>query len=318
VLLLAGLAMPVAAQEVKLEWKFEKGKPFFQEMTTKTDQSMKVMGMDITQTQNQTFIFGWTPKDQDKDKNWVVDQKIEAVKMDIEIGGNKISYDSTKDTAGTGNALADFFKALVGSTFTLTISPDMKVLKVEGRDDFVNKLVKANPQMKPLLEQILGEDALKQMSETAFGMLPNKPVKKGDTWTKESKLNMGPIGTYITNYKYTYEGKDGKLDKIKVDSNLTYEAPGPAAAGTLPFKITEAKLASKNSSGTIWFDNDKHRIDHSEMKLTLDGTLKIDIGAMSTEVTLTQNQTTTVKTSDTNPTGPATPPTPPPAPPKKQ
>jgi hypothetical protein len=302
-LLVALMGLSVYGQETaKLEWKFEKGKPFYQEMNTKTKQTMKIMAMDnITQNQDQTFTFSWTPEDQDKDKNWIVAQKIEAVKMDIEIGGNKITYDSANPTATTGNPLADFFKALVGSEFKLTISPEMKVLKIEGRDKFIDKLVKANPQMEPLLKQILSDEALKQMADPAFASVPPSPVEKGKAWEKGSKLNMGPIGTYDTTYKYTYEGKQGKLDKIKVDTILKYEAPDAGAAGQLPFKIKAAKLDSKNATGTILFDNEKHRLDSSDMKLTLEGKLTIEIGGMTTEVDLTQDQVTTVRTSDTNP-----------------
>src|SRR5262249_48082311 len=153
----------------------------FQEMTTKTDQTMKVQGMDITQTQSQTFIFSWTPKDKDKDGNWLIEQKIEGVKMEIEIGGNKITYDSSKDTATTGNALADFFKGLKDSAFTLTLSPKLEVLKIDGREDFINKLIKQNPQMENLLKQILSETALKQMADPAFAVVPEGPVKKGQS-----------------------------------------------------------------------------------------------------------------------------------------
>ena len=302
-LLVALIGVSVYGQEaIKLEWKFEKGKPFYQEMNTKTKQTMKIMAMDnITQNQDQTFYFSWTPEEQDKDKNWIVTQKIEGVKMDIEIGGNKITYDSTNPTASTGNPLADFFKALVGSQFKLTISPDMKVLKIEGRDAFINQLVKANPQMEPLLKQILSEDALKQMADPAFASVPSGPVKKGQSWEKQSKLNMGPIGTYDTTYKYTYEGKEGKLDKIKVDTILNYKPPEPTAAGSLPFKIKTAKLESKNATGTILFDAEKGRLDSSDMKLTLEGKLTIEIGGMTTEVDLNQEQDTKVKTTDTNP-----------------
>jgi hypothetical protein len=302
-LLVAMMGLCAYGQEpVKLEWKFQKDKAFYQDMNTKTKQTMKIMAMDtVTQNQDQTFIFSWTPLEQDKDKNWIIEQKIEGVKMDIEIGGNKISYDSTNASASTGNPLADFFKALVGSKFKLTISPDMKVLKIEGKDDFIGRLVKANPQMEPLLKQILGDEALKQMADPAFAALPPHPVKKGDTWKKDSKLDMGPIGTYDTTYNYTYEGKDGKLDKIKVDTVLKYKAPEAGAAGQLPFKIKAAKLDSKNATGTIWFDNEKGRMDHSDMKLTLEGKLTIEIGGMTSEVDLTQEQDTKVTTTDQNP-----------------
>src|ERR1700680_1463037 len=108
-LVLVGLGAPVFGQDtVDLKWKFEKGKTFYQEMTTKTTQNLKVMGMPVTQNQEQTFFFSWTPKDEDKDHNWTITQKIEGVRMKIEIGGNPINFDSTKDTQAT-NPLSEFF-----------------------------------------------------------------------------------------------------------------------------------------------------------------------------------------------------------------
>lgn len=306
-LLVAGIGLSAYGQDtVELKWTFEKDKPFYQEMNTKTKQTMKIMGMDnITQNQDQTFIFSWTPVEQDKEGNWKVKQKIVGVKMDIEIGGNKINYDSTNPSASaSNNPLADFFKALVDSEFTLTISPKMEVTKIEGRDEFVNRLVKANPQMESLLKQILSEDALKQMADPAFAAVPPKPVKVGESWEKPTKLNMGPIGTYDSTYKYTYEGKEGKLDKIKVETKLDYKPPDASAAGQLPFKIKAAKLESKNATGTIKFDNEKHRVDSADMKLTLEGKLTIEIGGMATDVDLTQEQQTKVQTMDTNPVAP--------------
>jgi Family of unknown function (DUF6263) len=290
-----------AQTPVDLKWKFEKGKPFYQEMTTDTTQKMTVMGQNITQVQKVTFFLSWTPVDKDKDGNWTIKQKIDGLKMEIEIGGNKIPFDSTKDTGGT-NPLSDFFKALVGSEFTLTIDKDMKITKIEGRDEFLKKLVKENQAMEPLLKTILSDEALKQMSDPAFAAIPDKPVKKGDTWDKKSSLNMGPIGSFETNYKYTYDGPDEKkLQKIKVDTTLKYVPPGPNAGGALPFKILKADLNSKESKGDILFDSEKGRVGGSNMTMKLAGTLTIEIGGMSSDVTLDQTQTTTVKTSDENP-----------------
>jgi len=293
-----------AQAPVELKWKFEKGKPFYQEMTTDTTQKMTVMGQNITQVQKVTFFLSWTPVDKDKDGNWTVKQKIEGLAMEIEIGGNKIPFDSRKDAGGT-NPLSDFFKALVGSEFTLTIDKDMKITKIEGRDEFLKKLVKENQAMEPLLRTILSDEALKQMSDPAFAAIPDKPVKKGDTWEKKMTLNMGPIGSFETNYKYTYEGPDEKkLHKIKVDSTLKYLPPGPNAGSGLPFKILKADLNSKESKGEILFDSEKGRVANSNMTMKMAGTLTIEIGGMSSDVTLDQTQTTTVKTSDENPITP--------------
>src|SRR4029077_19432452 len=114
----------------------------------------------------------------------------EGLRMEIEIGGKKISYDSTKESGPT-NPLSDFFKALAGSEFTVTIDKNMKITKIEGRDEFLKKLVKGNQQMAPLLQTILPDEALKQMSDSTFAVVPDKPVKKGDTWNRKAALNMG-------------------------------------------------------------------------------------------------------------------------------
>jgi hypothetical protein len=158
--------------------------------------------------------------------------------------------------------------------------------------------------MTPLLQQILSDEALKQMSDPAFAVVPPKPVRKGDTWERKSTLNMGPIGTYESTYKYTHDGRDDKnkdLVKIKVDTTLKYLPPGAGAAAGLPFRIVEAKLDSKSGAGDILFNTAKGRVDNSNQKLSLEGTLKIEISNMTSEVKLSQTQTTTVKTTDDNP-----------------
>jgi hypothetical protein len=297
-----------------LEWKFEKGKTFYQTMTTSTNQTMKVMNNDVKQDQKQTFYFSWTPIDKDKDGKWTLEQKILGVKMDIDIGGSPIKYDSTgKDPGNASNPLSEFFKALVGSTFKVTLDPkSLKITKIEGRQEFVERLVKANKQMQPLLDKILSEDALKQMAEPTFAVVPSDAaVEKGKTWKRETPLDMGPIGKYKNEYTYKYEGPDDKdknLDKISVETKLTYTPPEKAEGiGQLPFRIKSAKLESKKANGTVWFNRKMGRVEKTDMSVELGGTLEIEIGGQQTKVDLTQTQETKVETSDTDPTKSSTP-----------
>ena len=291
-----------AQDKVNLVWKFEKEKPFYQEMTTKANQSIKVMGQEVTQKQEQTFYFSYTPKEQDANGNWIVVQKVEGVKITVDINNQPISYDSTSTTATASTPLAEYFKQLVGAEFRLTIDKTMKVTKVDNRDDFLRKLTGANTAMDALLKKVLNEDALKQMADPTFGMVPNKEVTKGETWKKESKLQLGPIGGYNNTYNYTYDGKDAKdanVAMVKVETKLNYETPTEAEG--LPFRIKSANLASKNAGGTIRFDVAKGKLINSEMKLQLEGTLDIEIGGTTTKVELKQDSTTTVTGSDANP-----------------
>lgn len=307
---MAAMAMAVicvgsaAAQDkVNLSWKLEKDKPFFQEMRTTANQSMKVMGQDVTQKQTQTFFFSFTPVSVDDNGNWTIKQKIEGVIITIDINNNAVSYDSTNPNAAN-NALSEFFKQLVGAEFTITMDKNLKVTKVEGRDEFIRKLGTANAQMEPLLKKILNDDALKQMADPTFGMIPNKEVTKGEEWTKTSDLNLGPIGGYNSLQKIVYEGTDEKnpnLHKLKVETKLEYKAPGDADSGALPFKIKSATLKSEGAAGTILFDASKGQIVESDLKLQLSGSLDIEIGGTTTKVDLKQEQSTYVKGHDTNP-----------------
>lgn len=289
---------------VNLKWKFEKDKDFFQTMSTETTQKMKIANSDFTQTQKQTFVFKWTPTKIDGD-TVTLTQTILAVKMDINIGQQAISYDSA--AAKKGNSpLNDFFNALVGTTFTITLNTkDMKVTDIQGRTEFLDKLVKTNPQMKPLLDVILSDKALKEMAEPAFAAIPGGDKKKGESWARDSSLEMGPIGKFTNSYKYTYEGEDGttKKDKIKVESELKYKEPGEGGGvAGLPFKIKQADLKSTTAGGEILFDSAKGRVEKSKLNVSLKGTLSIEIGGQTTPVELTQDQTSTVDTVDTDPT----------------
>ena len=288
----------------KLEWKaFDKEKStFYQEMTTTTEQKMKVMQMEVLQTQKQTFYLQWTT-DKVTDKEYTVKQKIIGVKMEIEIGGNKIDFDSTRQQQ-PANPLTDFFKALVGAEFKLTIDKKtLKVTKIDGQKEFVANLAKANPQLKSLLDHILSEKALEQMADPVFAVVPdNGKVPDGGTWDRKSTLDMGPIGTYDTVYKYKYGGTKGKEAKIGVTTELTYKPPTGKGNEGLPFKIMSADLKTKEpGTGEILFDTEKGRVASSTMTLLLTGRLTIEIAGMNTEVELNQKQDSTVKTMDTSP-----------------
>jgi hypothetical protein len=306
--LIAAVALPAYGQEVELGWKFAKDAKFSQSMKTKTSQTMKLMGQDVKQEQEQEFVFTWTVKDVN-DKAVVLEQKIDSVNMTITIGSNKIAYNS-KDANANENPLSTFFRPLIGSSFTVTLNPNtMKVEKVDGREDFVRKLTEANPQMATLLKVILSDEQLKQMAEPPFMVAPDKgkKVKPGDSWTRESKLAMGPIGSYDAKYTFTYkgpeklsiEGKEGTYEKIEMKTDLTYKAPDPKEPPSqLPFKIEGGTLKATEANGTIYFDKDKGRVVKTDMKVKLDGKLNISVADQKADVELSQTQDTTTTTTD--------------------
>lgn len=303
-----GAAAGAPAQEkLKFEPKFEVNKAFYQKVSTKVDQVVKVQGgADLSLKHEQTFLFKWLPTKLDAEK-WTVKLTIEGAILKVDIASNPVNYDSTAEQPAAGNnpGLADFFKNLIGTEFTITYAKGMVVDKVEGREDFLKKLGTTNPQMEALLKKLLTDEALKEMADPTAGLMPGADkaagVAAGEAWEKKTTMPLGPIGTYDRTLSFKYLGKDAEkkeLDKVEVTAKLLYKAPDANADGLL-FRIKGATLDTVDpKAGTFLFDSKLGQIVTGTIAVRMSGKLNVTIGTTETEVQLVQDQTTTLETSD--------------------
>jgi hypothetical protein len=287
-----------------VQGKFKKGATFYTETTTETEQAMTVAGNKLDQTQKQTYYSRWTIKGQDKQKNWILVQQIEAIKSDMVVGGNKISYDSTKGM-DQGAPLGEVYQALLNAELTFTVRPsDLVIVKLDGRQAVLKKLDNLAPEMKNLMKTMLEEGALRQMADPLFAAVPNKSVKPGESWVRATAVSMGPIGTYQQSSRFTFQGKDKKTGLARISEEVTMKWRPPSdvePADPLPFKIKKANLKSDRGSGLIEFDLQKGRVVRSTSTIELQGTMTIDIAGAETEVEMRQQQRTQTKVTDANP-----------------
>jgi hypothetical protein len=300
VLTLLTPALAQDAKPAKLEWKFEKDKTFYQTLTTETTRTLTFSGgKSAPSTAKQTFFLAWTPTKLE-DKNWSLKLKVVGLQLDIPYDDKRSVFDSTKDDNPTG-PLTDLFKALKDVELTIIVNPKMEATRVEDWDKFIETLTKADPQAELMLRQVLTRENLKQLAEAAFPAVPDKEVKKGDTWTRTGTLSLGSVGAFETKYTYTDDGpdKDANVEKVSVKADTTYRTP--AAQLGFPFKINTADLKTSESSGTVEFRKDKGRADKATQKVTLKGKLNIDVNGTATDIEVDQTTTTTVTTSDESP-----------------
>jgi RNA polymerase sigma factor (sigma-70 family) len=285
---------------VALQWRFEKDRPFYQVWDVATRQAMKIQNNDVVQDQSQTITVRWTPKGQgDKGDGWILNQRIEGLKASMDLGGSKIEFDSTKD-GHADNALSDFYNAVVGAEFEVTLDSANRVRQVDGRDEIVKKLAaSARLAQGRQLAQSIVDDGVARFAETAFGALPAKPVRRGDSWTRTTKAAFG-VADFQAEYTYLYEGKEGELDRIRVEVVLKDPSPSDGA----PFKVKNVDLKRSDGTGFLLFDRDQGRIVHQELTLTLEGKLTIALNGQESEVQLSQTQKTTLRTTDANPLKP--------------
>jgi len=325
-LIVAGLFLPVTAQDKDKTYEFSfkdsfGGKdPFYQMLKTTTVQKMSVRDKPgqpaMEQKQEQTFIISWTPQKRDGDKgDYILEQKIEFVKMSIKIGTTTIPYDSSKTADQPKNPMTEFFDSLMKVKLKVYIKEDtLKITKIEGRDDFVKKLSENHPQMQNLLKSILSDKAIENMSYQTWAGIPVEKKDalkiKGDPRKVETKLELGAIGTYNNVYTYTLDSVDKDEAKFTVVPKMTYSPPAKVEkTDALPFEIRDkTKLESKDgkdadnkdftSGGTVVFDIKKGRIKSSSMKMRIEGDVVIDIGGMETTVQLLQTQISELTTGD--------------------
>jgi hypothetical protein len=298
-------SQPLAADDqVTLQWKFEKGKPFYQEMTTITRQDMHFENTNANGVypQEQTLYFTWKPVGRDKDGNWVLKQKVEAVRFVFRDADGKKTweYDSRKDS-GDQSLVADYCKQFVGSEFTLTFGKDGKSQRDKDRHDLMKSLVDYSPALQTHDAQVLSDAALRQSAEILLNPLNPKPVRPGDSWTWNQMLNLRPIGKIVTRYQFSYARQEGNAIRIDVQSTLE----GKELQGK------DKRLKGKGK-GTILFDLDKGRIISEELESQLEGKIDAvsqgmlriaprDPAALThTDVELKQRQKITIKTSDMN------------------
>jgi hypothetical protein len=282
------------------QWKFEPGRTFYIETATETQQEMTVLGNKVPQTQAQVFTFSLTPERQLADGTWLIKQRIIGVRMSLDLGGQRIEFDSTKPGQGD-NPLSDFLRGAVGAEFRLHLGRAKGVVAVEGREELLRRLGEARPEIKPLLQTILTEQALKEMNGQTFAALPERGVYKGDVWQRRSRRDLGPFGAYEMTHRYTLLGTKGTYEVFTVEvTDVHYEAPTQGDS-TLPFKILKADLKGSGREGEMRFDRERGRVVRVETRLTLEGDLSVEIGGQETKMGLKQEQKTTVRTLDTNP-----------------
>jgi RNA polymerase sigma factor (sigma-70 family) len=287
--------------------RLHENQPFYQEFTITTRQTMTAVGRANTQDQEQTFYLRCTPTERRPDGGWVLTQRLEGLKMVADIGGHRTQFDSTRN-GSENNALFDFYKALIGSELRVTLDSRFAVRKVEGGEKLLQKQKAAfgypasgqSGFTAPGWEVVCGD------LHRFFPPLTQEPVRPGDSWARKTNVDLGPLGTYQATHVYTYEGQEGKLERIAVETTLKAR-PRPAKDAGQPSAIKNAKLERASGTGTILFDAAAGRVVRLDLESSLDGPATIVSGREEVGVVLGQSQRIRVRTTDANPLKATTP-----------
>jgi hypothetical protein len=286
-LILAGLALPAHGQ-APLQWKLKKGDQFYVRTVTTYRQTFKAAGKpDLKQNFEKTVVLGFTVEDQNAD-GLVLKETIEDI----------------SEKRGEGEARPeDAVRGRDPVAFTVTLSPKMEVLKVEGQDKLIDRLAGADVSARKALTSALSEETVKKSAREVFGFLPDRPVKEGGTWERAVDVPFGPLGAHKLTTTYKLEGKEDvggkKVEKISFTTAVDFK-PGKADP-SLPYAVVGSDLKADDSRGTLHFDAAAGRLVQSEAKMTLKGHLVLASGGSNTDADVEQDQVTKVTLLNDNP-----------------
>jgi Family of unknown function (DUF6263) len=258
-----------ASSELKL--KLEKGKIY--DYTFDFDINQQAGGQEVKSKMLMAFSVGVTAEEGD---NKIMKLTYERIRMEIgsAAGGTTVDTDSPVPSDADVKAnpmlmMNKMFAAMKGKTITMKANAAGDVLEVTGFEELINSIISSmgiddmiKEKVRGQLKQQFNDKSVKDMFAQAFGFLPNKQIKVGDTWEKTINL---PGATEMAT-KTTYTVKSIEADKATLD------------------------MVSKISSGTSGMSGDQTGIMVVDMKsglmISSDFTQNMKMSSNGTEMVM--------------------------------
>lgn len=265
--------------QVKLEHKFPDGRKTTTNAYTKVEQTLSIAGMDIPTLTEQNITTTEVNGKRQADGTLVSENSIDSLQTTLNVAGMELKFDSVNPDApppGTAlDVLIDVFKAVAKSRWTVTYGANNKAVAVKGRADTFQGLSEA---VQASLSKQFSEEYLTKQVNQGLSVLPDGPVKQGDTWERQEHVLFDSYQSMDFTTTYKYEGtvqKDGKsLDKISSKTTKVTYTMDPTSPS--PLKIVDSELTVE-SDGTILFDRAAGSIVETKDKKHISGTLKCEV-----------------------------------------
>ena len=262
-----------------LRWKWTAGQTLYQQRITDSTYVSKSQGQTITTQSRAVMDFTWTPLKQEG-QDWVIEQKIIGYQEAIDVNGRK----------RTGSR--DVRAAIIGSTFQLTVTPDMKVTRIEGYKEYLEKVLATfPPAYRPMAERTFNENSVREVVDPLCLTAPNRQVKAGDTWACAQTVDLGPNGTWKAACTYRVEVKAKDLVEIALTPEFQFVSFDRAG-------LKDVKLKVNRASGTMMFDPHAGRVEAARLKLEMSGSFTVEGDASATPSEMTATVTELYRSGD--------------------
>ena len=212
-----------------LKFNFEKGKGYDYEMTINMDQEIlgQTMKMDMA------TYYSMDVSDDDGSTKTIT-SSIDRFKLNMDVAGMNVEVDTDKPFPESGNGddekdpvkkMNRLFGAIKDQRFSMKVDAEGKVLEVKGFENIAESIADSlkltgeqrDKTMKQFNDQFSAKN-IKEQFERVWYIFPNKQVKVGDTWQRNTETGGVMGGKYTSTY--TVADIEGDMVTLEEKTNV--------------------------------------------------------------------------------------------------
>jgi Family of unknown function (DUF6263) len=271
------LIWPRAAQaQVKLEYKFPEGKKLAYKKTSKTLQTLTLMGMNIESEEERSEVVLFTIGKHHGD-SLPVAWNVESLRVEMSLPSGKFIFDTRDPKARIDSPgpvfLNEMYNLESQLAFTVLLDKNNKVKAVEGAEKLQGKVEKLGPDAREQMTKRFESEKLQRNFEQEFQALPDVLARPGESWerTQITDLSAGPAMNYRKKFEYmgTEKRRGETLDKI--NSKVIEVKYNVDPASNLRLNPVKSDLKVESSVGAILFDREAGHMVGSTERVRIKG-----------------------------------------------
>jgi hypothetical protein len=256
--LCARTLLPAAEVEIQQHWTA--GKRYFQTVATEQQSTIDLGPQKMQQSTTMTMEMSMTVRAHEDGQQKRLTLKYERIAMEMDMNGQRMSFDSAKPSEGTDPlGMAKTVGIVVGQELKLILNAQDEVVAVENYEEFLAQIAPATSALfNP--REIYSQDSLREMvTQAALVAVPGQPVAPGAVWEYATERTMPQLGQTTLRGTYTFKNTADHggvaCAEITTQGTITTDPDAPGAGeknpalAALGMKITDGTVA-----GTIWFD----------------------------------------------------------------
>ncbi len=215
---LSKMTAPWENQEIPLKFNLKPGDKYLFSSVVKQDITQEMMGQKVVTKQDMSSDYIYDVQTV-KDGIATINVTFSAIKMDTDVAGGmqQLHFDSDNPDADTGELKV--LSNLVGKSFLLYVNEEGKVERIEGLAEMIGSV---DEQHAEILKQSFGDSSMIQSMNQITNIYPNKPVGKGDSWTKSSAGSVAGMLHSTATSDFSLSDISGDLALLAVDGQMVF------------------------------------------------------------------------------------------------